>query len=189
MNNNDQLKKNPELYIDGQKINFHYNREERLNKSSYKIKSDDGFFGKKNRSLHIIILNLILLFIIGFIFTKLAGRSVSHVEKGFKFYFLKKNYYDSPILDFRIQIKNITKNKNILDEDYRNMDFKIYDENENIIHSKLFYIQKNAYDQNEYNIEYIIVEKPKKDGKYKAVIYYGPDKTLNLPLLFMIKNK
>ncbi len=189
MKNNDQKKMNPELFIEGQKVKFHYNREERLAKFPYKIKSDDSFFSKKNRSLHLIIINLIFLFIIGIIFMKFFGNTVSHEEKGFKFYFLKKDYYDSPILDFRIQIKNISKEKNILDEDYRNMDFRIYDENENIIYSKLIYIQKNIFNPDEYHIEYIIVDKPKKDGKYKTIVYYGPDKNLNLSLLFTIKNK
>ena len=179
--------KNPELYIDGQKITFHYNREERLAKAQHKIESDNSFFSKKNRSLHIIIINLIIIIIIGLIFSKFANRIISQDYNGFKFFFFKKNYLDSPILDFRVQVKNITKNNNILDEDYRNMDFKIYAANEIIIYTKNFYIPKNIFKPREYYIEYIIVNKPEKPGKYKAIIYFGPNKNKNLILNFTIK--
>ena len=179
--------RNPELYIDGQKIKFHYNREERLAIAQHKIKTDDSFFSKKNRSLHIIIVNLIVIIIIGLIFSRFANKAISEDYNGFKFYFYKKNYFDSPILDFRIQVKNIKKNNNILDEDFRNMDFKIYDNNETIIYSKEFFISKNIFKPDEYNIEYIFFKKPEKPGKYKAVIFFGPVKNKNLTLFFTIK--
>jgi hypothetical protein len=177
--------KNPELYVDGEKVTFHYNREERLSKAQKKIKSDNSFFSKKNRSLHIIIVNLIIIIIIGLIFSRFANRAISQDINGFKFFFFKKNYLDSPILDFRMQIKNISNNNNILSEDFRNMQFKIYDENENIFFSKEFYIPKNKFKPQEFHTEYIIVNKPEISGKYKAVIYFGSNK--NLILNFKIK--
>ena len=179
--------KNPELYVDGQKIKFHYNREERLARAQNIIESDNSFFSKKNRSLHIVIVNLIVIIIIGLIFSRFANKAISHDYNGFKFLFFKKNYFDSPILDFRIQLKNITKNNNILDEDYRNMDFKIYDNKETIIYSKEFFILKNIFKPDEYHIEYIIINKPEKSGKYKAIIFFGPEKNKNLTLFFTIK--
>jgi len=187
MKKKDYIKKKPELYIDGQKIAFHYNRDERLAKAQHKIETDSSFFGKNNRSLHIIIVNIIIIVIVGLIFSKFSNKAISNEINGFKFFFFKKNYFDSPILDFRMQVKNITKDKNILEENFRDMDLIIYDANEKNIYTKEFYIKKNILKPNEYYTEYIIIEKPKTQGKYKAQVNYGPDKNLNLSLNFIIK--
>lgn len=187
MKKKQDTRKNPELYVDGQQIKFHYNREERLARAQHRIESDNSFFSKKNRSLHIIIINLIIIIILSLIFSKFANRAKSQDFDGFKFFFFKKNYLDSPILDFRVQVKNIEKINNVLDEDYRNIDFKIFDSNETIIYTKKLYLSKNLFKPDEYILEYIIVNKPEKPDKYKATIYFGPDKNKNLTLYFTIK--
>ena len=183
---NPENKKMPELIVDGEKVKFHYDREERLARSYKCIKSDNSFFNKRNRYIHIIILDIIFIVIIGLIFYSTVGKAKGHIEDGFKFYFSKKIIDDSPILDIRMSVKNISKVDSTLSEDFREMELNIFNEGEKIIYNKTFLIKKRQYKPDEFYTEYLLIDKP-QPGKYRATIYFSLDKTKSLTLNFLIK--
>ena len=178
--------KMPELIIDGEKVKFHYNREERLSRSYECIKQDNSFFNKKNRYMHIMILDLILIALIGLIFYATVGKAKGHIEDGFKFYFSKKIIDDSPILDLRMTVKNISKTNKTLSEDFKEMELKIFNESGENIYDKNFVIKKKQYKPDEFYTEYLLIDKP-QSGKYRATVYFGLNKAKNLTLRFIIK--
>ncbi|MCK4798420.1 MAG: hypothetical protein KAT05_13655 [Spirochaetes bacterium] len=178
------LTKEPEVYVDGQKATFHYSRKERLAKMPKRINVGSSFFSRKNRYIHIIILDIVLVMIIGIIFSVIVGRAKIYNEAGFKYSFAKKYFTDSPNLDFTMQIKNVSKKNNILEN--IEIELQILDKKNIIIFNKIFNIPKQLYKPDEFYQENIIIDKPKK-GDYKAIVHLGTKKNKKIELKFSVK--
>jgi|GEM_PF-6827935 len=173
--------KEPELFINGKKIKFHYNRKERLNLIHNK-KEPNNFLSPKNRFLHIQILSLIFILFIVFIILKFVDNAKSTELNGFKIYLSKKQIKNSPNIDFKFRIQNNNNNENIIEENNRKFIFKVYNESEQLLFNKDIVIQKKYFAPNESFEELIIFEKPNKN-KYKAYLYLNKDNNENELLL------
>jgi len=175
--------KDPELYIDGEKIKFHSSRSERLARSNFKpIKYNEPFFSKKNRYLHIIILNFFLIFIMGIIISTIYGSSKSFTEDGFYFSIVKRKTYSQNDLYFNFLIKNILKEENLLK--YSDYNFILYDEENRIIYKKNNIILKQIFKSNEKYTDVFLVQRP-KNGNFRSVIIFNDNIKINL--IFKLK--
>lgn len=174
----------PELYVDGEKVKFHYNREERLSKMPNRLEKSDSFFSKKFRHIHILILDIVFIMILGIVFSVLVGKSKSHIDNGIKYHFTKKLFTDMPIIDLRFQIKNVSRsNKDLEDVE---MVFNLINEDNEIIIERIFLVPKQIFKPHEYYTEYFLLDKP-KPGKYRSIVKFGPEKTNSLEIVFKIR--
>ncbi|MBN2547333.1 MAG: hypothetical protein JXB50_16135 [Spirochaetes bacterium] len=170
--------KDPELFIDGQKIKFHSSRSERLaRKKTSSIKYNEPFFSKKNRYLHIMILNIIIIFIMGIIISTIYGNSKSFNEDGFYFSLTKRNTFSKNELYFIFLIKNVLKKDNLLK--YPDYYFILYDEKDIIIYQKNNLILKQVFKPEEKYTDVFLVMRP-KNGKYRAVIVFNNNIKINM---------
>jgi len=174
----------PDLYVDGEKINFHYNREERLSKLPYRPQKTDSIFSKKFRHMHILILDIVFILILGLVFSVLVGKSKSHIDNGIKYHFSKKFFTDMPIVDLRLQIKNISRNNKVLDD--VEMEIDLINENNETVYEKDFLIPKQIFKPDEFYTEYFFIDKP-IPGKYRSIVKFGPDKIKSLELQFTLR--
>jgi hypothetical protein len=181
---NEISKKDPQLYIKGEKIKFYSSREERLAKIPYKkIKDNVSIFNKKNRSILIMAIDLALLLILIVIFLKpFNKKNEEFFNSGFRYYFTQKIEAKTKNISFTFEIKNISLNDNNLAQP----DFKlqIINKHDQTVYSKNFTVSKIFYKPNEYYQENMIIDKLEK-GKYQAVIYLGSDllKKIKMPLI------
>ena len=177
------LTKEPELFIDGEKVKFHYSRKERLEKIPKKA-NNNNFFDKGNRFIHIIILDIIFIMIIAFIFSVVIGRSKSVNDRGFKYYLTKKSFSSDQDLYFRLQIKNVSKKDKLLK--LSDIELQILDLDNEIIFIKRLNIAKQKFKPKEYYTKNVIFEKP-DPGKYKAMVLINIEKDKKIELFFSIK--
>ena len=177
----------PELYIDGEKIKFHYNRKERLAMQPRRYKSE-GFFSKKNRYLHIQMIALFFIFIMIIVLSKIIGNQKSYDFNNFRITLSEKRIKNSPNIDFKVIIKNLKKSNNIIDENDRNISFHIKNDKDELIFEKNFFIEKKYFASDEKYEKLIIVTQPEK-GDYSAELYFKDnlDKSL-LNMKFTVKD-
>lgn len=171
-----------EIYIDGEKVKFHYNREERLSKVRSREDTKNCFFCKKNTSFLITFFNLLLIVILGLFFSKYVGKLDNLNDNGIQ-YFISKKYFTKDI-EFNFQIKNISKEKKVLTSNKKV--FEIVDETNKTLYFKELTISKNEYRPNESYLETIIIDKP-KFGNYKAVLYIDTQKIKKIELKFSVR--
>ena len=178
---NPKNNKEPELIIDGQKIKFYSNRQERL---ALKINQKNNDKKNKNKQTVILFLNIIMI-AIAFMFVPYFTKSlVTITDQGFKFYFSKLP--NDKNVDFSIEIKNITQNENTLSDENRNMELNIYENKNKKIFSKSLYISKKTFTALESYKEIILTEKFSR-GKYSAELKFGLNNDKRIKFNFFIK--
>lgn len=182
--------KEPEIYVDGQKVVFHSSRKERLamthNQNIIDPNKKESFFNKKNRSFHFLIINMILLFLLFIIFYSNKGKASSILNNDFIYILSIKNNKNSKNIDFKIKVKNISKKEAIIDEKDSKFELFLLDINERIIDKKTIEIQKQNYSSGETYENFISFKKP-QSGTYKAYLYTNNEKSLKTELKFIIK--
>jgi hypothetical protein len=182
--------KEPELYVDGQKVIFHSSRKERLamahNPNIIDPGKKESFFSKKNRSFHLFIINLILLFVLFIIFYGNKANASSIINSDFIYILSLKNKKSSKNIDFKIKIKNISKNENTIMEKNLRLELLLLDINDRIIDKKTVEIQKQSYSIGETYESFVSFKKP-QTGTYKAYLYINNERSKKTELKFIIK--
>lgn len=156
-------KKNPyhapeEVVVDGTKIKLHYSRKDRLALAGRSLFSEDDncFFCKKNRMLHIMLLNFILLGVLGFIFVNFYGKAKAVKIDEMEYYFSKKVHSNQETVYFTLDLRNrsdITKNL-----EKPELFFYITNADKLTVYKKNFTVTKTVFKPDEYYIENIIVD-------------------------------
>lgn len=176
--------KNPELFIGNEKIDFHYNRTDRLKLHHVEPKKSDSFFSKKNRFLHFIIIDLILIFLIGYIFYILNNdKQYRVIVDGMLYKFKKIGISKKNLIRFSFKVKNTTNKTKIIDQD--EVKIIVKDTNGNKVYSNSFFLPKTNYKESEEYSENFVVDKPKK-GTYSTTMIIGNDKRKSVSFKFKI---
>lgn len=145
------------IVVNGEKVNFHYNREERLAMSNNYPKDNK----KRNGYLKIIVFDLVLIVIIGIMLSFFYGKNKTVTYNELEVSFSHKRISKSRIIDFTIRINNETEkalkipelkidvynktlSKNIINKDIKTSDF-IEKNDIYIDHYLLKNIQKGDY--------------------------------------------
>ncbi len=144
------------IVVDGEVVNFHYKRDDRLKMTGVLIDNEKTtFFSKKYRYLHIMLADLLIIAIIGVILTSFYGRTKSIIYNDIKYLFSRKSYSNNSIMSFNIQIKNESSEIRELPGNYFNC--YLLDENNNKTFSKEIFIQKTRFMPSEFYIENIVI--------------------------------
>ncbi len=180
--NNDNKK---ELIIEGERVKFHYDREERLSMIRNNTdKKKNCFFCKKNSSIILTLINLALIFVVIIVYTGLLGKSKNIVDNGIQYHLTKRIFGNYDDINFIFQIKNNSKNKVYLD--VKEGVLEIFGENSVLAHTVRFDITKEALEPKESFIESLAVEKPEK-GRYDAEIILKNREDIKLKTSFRVK--
>ncbi len=171
-----------DLYVDGEKLKFLYDREERLKKSRNRIKDTNCFLCRKNIPYFITFLNIILVCLLGLLFSKFVGRADVLNNNGIQ-YFISRKYFSNDV-EFNFQIKNVSKEKRTIS--YTKKIFEVLDDKDHQIFLKEIIVSKDEYRPNEFYLETIIIDKP-KFGNYKAVLYIDVNRLEKVELKFNIR--
>jgi len=182
MNKREIYEKPKNIYVDGEKVKFHYDRDERISKVRNRIKDDNCFLCKKNFPYFVTFFNLILVCVLGIVFSKFVGRADILNDNGLQ-YFVSKKYFSKDI-EFNFQIKNVSKEKKTLS--FTRKVFEIVDDNDKSLYYKEINVSKDEYRPNEFYLETIIVDKP-KFGNYKAIVYIDVNKFKKIELKFSVR--
>jgi hypothetical protein len=186
-NNLDNVKE-PELMIDGKKIPFHTSRKERLALKHETFRTNHSFFSKRNRYIHILLIDMLIIFIIGMVFMVMVGKAKRLEINGIQYYFSTKIFLNSPNIDFNLQIKNITRELKVLDEEFRTIFFYILDQENKSVYEQNVYIAKNRYQPKQDYQEFFFIKKNDLNpGKYHAIITIGENSSKQMQLNFSVK--
>ena len=151
----------------GERIVFHYNREERLKKSIHQNKFNNCFFCKKNMPFLITMINFILVFVLLMLFYRYVGRlDLFKDESGLQYFISHKTVSKSS--EFLFQIKNISK-KNVPVTNDKFL-FEVLNSDNETIYYQPISIYKKEFRINEFYSENIVIDKPPK-GSYIAQVY------------------
>jgi hypothetical protein len=145
-----------------------------------------NFSVKKNISYHILIINVIIIFVLFFIFNFNIEKKVKFIDNNFSYILSLKNNKNSKNIDFKILIKNISKTENIFDEKSKNMQLMILNNKTMIVDSKKIIIEKLDYMPDETFINYVSFKKL-AFGDYKACLYLNESLDKKIELNFVIK--
>ena len=170
------------IYINGEKTNFHYSREERLSKVRNFKPQENCFLCRKNFPYFITFINIVLICVLGIFFSKFVGRADILNDDGIQYFISKRSFTKD--VEFNFQIKNVSKEKKELS--YTKKLLEIVDDNDKIIYYKELNISKTDYRPNEFYLETIIIDKP-KFGNYKAIVYIDVNKLKKVELKFNIR--
>ncbi len=170
------------IFVNGEKVNFRYNREERLSKIRNRKETNDCFLCKKNFPYFITFINIVFVCVLALFFSKYVGRADTLNDNGIQ-YFISKKYFTKDI-EFNFQIKNVSKVKKEIN--YTKKLFEIIDDNDKTIYYKEINVSKVDYRPNETYLETIIIDKP-KFGNYKAIVYADVNKSVKIELKFNIR--
>jgi hypothetical protein len=176
--------KEPELMIDGQKIDFHYSREERLGMLPPK-KENVSFFDKRNRHIHILVIDIILILLVGAFLSTRAGRSREFEENGLKYHLQKKYFTKGKTISFSIQVKNGADEARILED--VDMIFKIFNRDSGkTLHEQTIIVSRQTFRPGEHFTDTIIIDKPPR-GKYQATIWIDDEGEKNVLINFLVR--
>ncbi len=180
-----EINSSKEMYVNGELLKFHSNIQERIKELNERKIKKEPFLNRKNRHIHFMIMNILLSFIAIGIYFFLIGRTTSYNKENLLILFSKKSTVLNNNLEFRIQIKNLSNREKKI-EDYKKINFFIYDENNINIFSKEIILTKSIFSPKEYHTEYIILNNLKK-GNYSSKIYFYKDNLENLEIKFRCK--
>ncbi len=167
------------IVVDGEKVTFHYNRKERISMSGTKseLESSNKFFSKKYRYLHILLLDIVIICVIGLIYSNTVGKNdvktINHVE-----YSLSRKYYgNNKILSASIQIKNKSSEPINLSKDQLTL---VLTNTENkTIYSRDITPSSKDYNKDEFYFDTIIIN-DLASGRYKAYILLNDKSVVNV---------
>ncbi len=167
--------KQPKDYMkpNGEKIVFHYNREERLSRMTKRPADNNCFFCKKNMPFLITMINLVLVFALLTLYYNYVGRPDQVKDDvGLQYFISQKTAGKNA--EFIFQIKNTTKRTIAVDRD--NLLFEVVNSDGEVIYDKNITIHKSEFKPNEFYSENIVIDKPPK-GNYIAHIYLDMSET------------
>lgn len=174
----DEYKRPESIVVDGEIVNFHYNKDERLKMTGLTFdRENNSFFSKKNRHIHILIVDVLLIAIIGMILTSFYGRSKKVIYNDITFTVSRKAYSKNKIMTFNIQIKNESSQVRELPGNI--IYFYLLTSDNQKIHMKEIFIEKIRYFPSEFYIENIVINDLKPDI-YNAVLELDNDNKITV---------
>lgn len=157
------------------KLNFHYNRDERISMMRENVnKNDNCFFCKKNRHVIFILVDLILILMVIVCYNFFIGKSKNILRDGVQYHYSKKLFGNYNSENFIFQIKNNTKK--IVNLKSNEAYFMVLDGYGVIVYSTTINITKSKLESQEFFIETISFGKLEK-GRYltRLVLNNEPD--------------
>jgi hypothetical protein len=171
-----------DLYIDGQRVVFHYNRDERLKQGGRKlqdVKDKKCFLCGKYAGMKLTFVNIILIVILAYIFINVVGKMNVSRDDGLVYLISKKYFTRTP--QFNLQIKNSGKNTLTLKSD--TIQFEVYNSEMAPVFTRTITISKKNFRPDEFFLENIVTD-PFPEGKYKAVLFIEPPSLKKIELEF-----
>jgi hypothetical protein len=149
-----------------------------------KIKNFVSRFNKKNNYIYLVLFNVFVIYVTGYVISSIAGPVKTAEYKGFKYRLSKNRIDEQKQLSINIQIKNTLKKDNSLD--FNKIRFRTVRDEREIIYEKEIILSKTLYKIDEAYSENVIINNPSK-GKYSCVLNYGEKLTYKIGISFELK--